>query len=159
MWNRTPHTQELSSFVIGCDDGSIQLRNIHQKLVCLRGSWKSPVVSLGCDHQVKLMNKRCTLCVCLSVCLFVFCLFVCLFAYVSCPLFLFIQSPLLYAGYRNGCINIWDLRAKPRCIWNAKEPADGKVASSVIGLHPLTDGNYFVSNAFNSNVSCNCWCC
>lgn len=59
---------------------------------------------------------------------------------------------MLYAGYRNGTIGIWDLRTKPKCVWNVNEPADGKVASSVIGIHALSDGNYFISNAFNSNV-------
>ncbi len=62
----------------------------------------------------------------------------------------------MFTGTRNGTIAGWDLRSseRPSSAVTIAEPKHGDVCSSVIGLHPLTDDNFIISNAFNSQVQC-----
>lgn len=63
------------------------------------------------------------------------------------------QDPLLFAGCRNGMCYMWDIRLAPSPIITIREPVVGTATvSSIIGLHPLHDYNYVISNALNSNV-------
>ena len=47
---------------------------------------------------------------------------------------------------------MWDFKQKKRALCLQEKMLNG-IPSSVIGIHPLLDDNYFVCSAFNSRVS------
>ena len=64
----------------------------------------------------------------------------------------YFQRPLIFSGHRSGRIAVWDHRQQMKVFCMQENKLKG-VPSSIIGVHPLLDDNYFVSSAFNSKVN------